>query len=277
MCTRRRSLPRAPLAAHPGYIIPADHKWVTRTAVAEILTATIRDLDPSYPQLSGEQEALLGGRTRQSAHGGVGPSSCPQVETKRSSNNMGEGPAGRVRNAYPRADGMSCEGGVPLPDRCGSFPRERGVGTPAGCGTMGPNLDHMAVALLGAALRAFERRIRPPRVWCSTPAVRRTSSRPRVLRQETGRARRRAPLLPRRRRPRRALPRARPRYLPPKDGPVRRTQAELRARCPRRSSPRPPCRLSRRPRRRDSRSRCGRPLYGAITSNPDLDLAPSGE
>lgn len=36
----------------PWYIIPADHKWVTRSAVAGILTQAIRELDLQYPQVS---------------------------------------------------------------------------------------------------------------------------------------------------------------------------------------------------------------------------------
>ena len=43
----------------PWYVIPADHKWAARTAVAEILTATIRDLRVEYPTLPPEQEAAL--------------------------------------------------------------------------------------------------------------------------------------------------------------------------------------------------------------------------
>lgn len=43
----------------PWYVIPADHKWVTRAVVAEILTSTIRDLDPKYPKLSEDQHTAL--------------------------------------------------------------------------------------------------------------------------------------------------------------------------------------------------------------------------
>ena len=43
----------------PWYVIPSDHKWAARAAVAEILTATIRDLDVTYPKLAPEQEAAL--------------------------------------------------------------------------------------------------------------------------------------------------------------------------------------------------------------------------
>src|SRR5262249_28100861 len=43
----------------PWFIIPADHKWVTRTAVADIMSQTIRGLDLTYPKLSPTQEKEL--------------------------------------------------------------------------------------------------------------------------------------------------------------------------------------------------------------------------
>jgi PPK2 family polyphosphate:nucleotide phosphotransferase len=36
----------------PWYIIPADHKWVTRAVVADILASAIRKLDLRYPELT---------------------------------------------------------------------------------------------------------------------------------------------------------------------------------------------------------------------------------
>ena len=36
----------------PWYVIPADHKWVTRAAVAVILTETIRGLDLQWPKVT---------------------------------------------------------------------------------------------------------------------------------------------------------------------------------------------------------------------------------
>jgi PPK2 family polyphosphate:nucleotide phosphotransferase len=36
----------------PWYVIPADHKWVTRAMVANIIVSTIRDLKLSYPTVS---------------------------------------------------------------------------------------------------------------------------------------------------------------------------------------------------------------------------------
>ncbi len=43
----------------PWYVIPADHKWVTRTAVADIIVNTIHDLELAYPKLSPEQLKAL--------------------------------------------------------------------------------------------------------------------------------------------------------------------------------------------------------------------------
>ena len=43
----------------PWYVIPADHKWVARTAVADILTQTIRSFDLHYPTLPPDKEAAL--------------------------------------------------------------------------------------------------------------------------------------------------------------------------------------------------------------------------
>jgi PPK2 family polyphosphate:nucleotide phosphotransferase len=43
----------------PWYIIPADHKWVTRALVADILTSTIRALDLQYPEVTEEQRQAL--------------------------------------------------------------------------------------------------------------------------------------------------------------------------------------------------------------------------
>ena len=43
----------------PWYIIPADHKWVARSMVSEILVHHIRKLDLQLPQMTKEQEAEL--------------------------------------------------------------------------------------------------------------------------------------------------------------------------------------------------------------------------
>jgi PPK2 family polyphosphate:nucleotide phosphotransferase len=49
----------------PWYVVPADHKWVTRAVVASVLTQTINSLDLSYPKLTPDQiEALAAARSQ---------------------------------------------------------------------------------------------------------------------------------------------------------------------------------------------------------------------
>jgi PPK2 family polyphosphate:nucleotide phosphotransferase len=43
----------------PWYIIPADHKWVTRALVSRIVTTTIESLDLRYPEVTEAQKAVL--------------------------------------------------------------------------------------------------------------------------------------------------------------------------------------------------------------------------
>jgi PPK2 family polyphosphate:nucleotide phosphotransferase len=43
----------------PWYVIPADHKWVTRAAVGVILTETIKRLDLSWPKVTDEQKRAI--------------------------------------------------------------------------------------------------------------------------------------------------------------------------------------------------------------------------
>src|SRR6478752_1475271 len=43
----------------PWYVVPADHKWVTRSVVADVVTTTIRGLDLKYPDVTPEQRKLL--------------------------------------------------------------------------------------------------------------------------------------------------------------------------------------------------------------------------
>jgi PPK2 family polyphosphate:nucleotide phosphotransferase len=43
----------------PWYVVPADHKWVTRAIVAEIVTTTVQGLDLSFPQVTAAQRAAL--------------------------------------------------------------------------------------------------------------------------------------------------------------------------------------------------------------------------
>jgi PPK2 family polyphosphate:nucleotide phosphotransferase len=49
----------------PWYVVPADHKWVTRAVVADVLTRTICNLDLSYPELTdARREALAKAREK---------------------------------------------------------------------------------------------------------------------------------------------------------------------------------------------------------------------
>jgi len=48
----------------PWYVIPANHKWVARTLVADILASTIRSLDLEYPRLTKAQLQVLAGARR---------------------------------------------------------------------------------------------------------------------------------------------------------------------------------------------------------------------
>src|SRR5262249_53518769 len=43
----------------PWYIIPADHKWVSRAAVARIITKSIESLDLHYPEVTDAHRAVI--------------------------------------------------------------------------------------------------------------------------------------------------------------------------------------------------------------------------
>jgi PPK2 family polyphosphate:nucleotide phosphotransferase len=43
----------------PWYVLPADHKWVTRLAASAAIVQALIDLDPRYPVLEGEQLQVL--------------------------------------------------------------------------------------------------------------------------------------------------------------------------------------------------------------------------
>jgi PPK2 family polyphosphate:nucleotide phosphotransferase len=49
----------------PWYVIPADHKWVTRAAVAIILTETIRGLKLQWPRVSDSQRQAIAAARQQ--------------------------------------------------------------------------------------------------------------------------------------------------------------------------------------------------------------------
>jgi PPK2 family polyphosphate:nucleotide phosphotransferase len=55
----------------PWHVVPADHKWFARLAVAALLVDTLIDIDPQYPQPGEEQRrALVEARAELEAEGG---------------------------------------------------------------------------------------------------------------------------------------------------------------------------------------------------------------
>jgi PPK2 family polyphosphate:nucleotide phosphotransferase len=49
----------------PWYVIPADHKWVARAIVADVITTTLRSLDLKYPEVTEAQHAALAAAKQQ--------------------------------------------------------------------------------------------------------------------------------------------------------------------------------------------------------------------
>lgn len=49
----------------PWYVVPADHKWVTRAVVADVITTTIRSLNLKYPEVTDEKREQLAEARRQ--------------------------------------------------------------------------------------------------------------------------------------------------------------------------------------------------------------------
>lgn len=49
----------------PWYVVPADHKWITRAIVADVVTTTIRSLDLKYPEITDEKREQLAEARRQ--------------------------------------------------------------------------------------------------------------------------------------------------------------------------------------------------------------------
>lgn len=43
----------------PWYIIPADHKWVSRSLVASVVVKAAESLDLDYPKVTKEQRAII--------------------------------------------------------------------------------------------------------------------------------------------------------------------------------------------------------------------------
>jgi PPK2 family polyphosphate:nucleotide phosphotransferase len=54
----------------PWYIVPADHKWFTRVAVAGVVVSRLESLGLKYPEVSDEQRAHLAELGEQLAHKG---------------------------------------------------------------------------------------------------------------------------------------------------------------------------------------------------------------
>ena len=51
----------------PWYVVPADHKWVSRVVVADVLTRAIRSLNLSYPRVSEQQRREIAAAREQLA------------------------------------------------------------------------------------------------------------------------------------------------------------------------------------------------------------------
>ena len=68
----------------PWYIVPADHKWFTRLAVAEVLYNTMKNLKLAYPTVSEEQkQALLVAKEElESEDGGLKDKAVVKAEEK---------------------------------------------------------------------------------------------------------------------------------------------------------------------------------------------------
>ena len=46
-------------------MVPADHKWVTRAVVADVITHAVRSLDLKYPEVTEEQSKMISQARRQ--------------------------------------------------------------------------------------------------------------------------------------------------------------------------------------------------------------------
>ena len=43
----------------PWYVVPADHKWYMRYVVSEIILATLKEMDPKFPEVTAERRATF--------------------------------------------------------------------------------------------------------------------------------------------------------------------------------------------------------------------------
>ena len=65
----------------PWYVIPADHKWVMRVAVAAVIVNTLWEIDPQYPTVGeAEREALLASKKELEAQAPEGVPANPIAE-----------------------------------------------------------------------------------------------------------------------------------------------------------------------------------------------------
>jgi PPK2 family polyphosphate:nucleotide phosphotransferase len=62
----------------PWYVIPADHKWFTRLAVAEVIADTLEGLKLSFPQVSTAKKKELEAARALLEHEANGARSCPR-------------------------------------------------------------------------------------------------------------------------------------------------------------------------------------------------------
>ena len=62
----------------PWYVVPADHKWFLRVAVAAVLLNTLIEIDPQYPTISDEaRNALLASKKELEAQAPEGAEADP--------------------------------------------------------------------------------------------------------------------------------------------------------------------------------------------------------
>jgi PPK2 family polyphosphate:nucleotide phosphotransferase len=65
--------------ASPWYIIPADHKWFTRAAVADVIVERLRALGLSYPGVTDQQRSQLAIQRKELTHGNEAKAHPPHV------------------------------------------------------------------------------------------------------------------------------------------------------------------------------------------------------
>jgi hypothetical protein len=58
-------LARTSTKAAPWHIIPADHRWFTALAVADLLVSKLRSLRPRYPKMKDEEQQEMKKARRQ--------------------------------------------------------------------------------------------------------------------------------------------------------------------------------------------------------------------